>query len=43
MKTERKVELIINNLNGRKGFDFYDFDEDILDEIKEELKAIIDI
>ena len=40
-KIEEVVENIIKELNGRKGFDFYDFDGDILDEIKEELVKLI--
>lgn len=35
------VESIINELDGRKGFEFGDLDEDILDEIKDELVKLI--
>jgi len=35
------VDSIINELDGRKGFEFGDLDEDILDEIKDELAKLI--
>lgn len=35
------VEEIISNLDGRKGFQFYAIDDDILDEIKDELAEIV--
>lgn len=35
------VEEIISNLDNRKGFQFYEIDDDILDEIKDELAEIV--
>ncbi len=35
------VNNIVKELDGRKGFDFYYIDEDILEEIKEELVKLI--
>lgn len=40
-KINEIVDSIINELDGRKGFDFYDLDEDILDEIKSEIAKLI--
>jgi len=41
---EKALEMagaIINNLDGRKGFDFYNIEEDILNEIKQEIAEVI--
>lgn len=35
------VDSIIDELDGRRGFEFGDIDEDILDEIKDELVKLI--
>lgn len=40
-KVRKVVDSIIDELDGRKGFDFYDFDTEILDEIKDELVKLI--
>ena len=40
-KVRKVVDSIIDELDGRKGFDFYDFDEEILEEIKDELVKLI--
>ena len=40
-KVKKVVDSIIDELDGRKGFDFYDFDEEILEEIKDELVKLI--
>jgi len=40
-KINKVVDGIINELDGRKGFEFGDIDEDILDEIKDEIAKLI--
>jgi len=37
-----KAKEIVDNLEGRKGFEFGDIDEEIMDEIIEEIAEIID-
>jgi hypothetical protein len=37
-----KAKEIIDNLEGRKGFEFGDIDEEILDEIIEDIAEIIE-
>ena len=40
-KVRKVVDSIIDELDGRKGFEFGDIDEDILQEIKDELVKLI--
>ena len=40
-EVKKVVDSIVNELDGRKGFDFYDIDEDILEEIKDEIVKLI--